>query len=562
MEQTARKSSTALQTEISTANRIFPTLQRIKIFPRYRFLEIALTMNFPKLSIFSYTMKTFFVSFALASISLWSAQNLALPTLHAQSTSVPVNNGNIQSAQKLRLTLEEAVKMGMGYSKTLHTSEMKVKAAEAKVGESGAAMLPSLGVSASYARLSDIPADRQFRFSIDASQFFNFSKVDPALAMDPTVQRVFRAIGQATAPTPLPPGEVPPPAFPIVLDNYSFQANITYPVFTGFRLEAAKSAAEYSAQAASQDLAKDRIETEFSVKNAYWSLYKVRQLQTLTAETIEQVTARLQDAQNLLKNGLLTTNDVLRLQLQLSNAKITKIDADNAARLAALSLNNTLGLPLNTEVELASVIEYKPSEVPDYERSIQTALNARAEVSGTQLRIKAAEEGVRAARGGFLPTLALSGSALEANPNQRFVGRPAEFNFSWQLAAQLSWTVWNWNTTGYQVAQAEAQVAQVEDALSMLKDGIKLEVTQNYLTLQQSREKVAVAQQGVEQANENYRITNEKFKKGLALTSDLTDAETFQLQAKVNYVSSVVDYEIAQARLLKSIGDQPALAGK
>ncbi len=483
------------------------------------------------------------------------------PSLSAQPTT-ETSAATKSGATKLRLTLEEAVKIGMGYSKTLHTSQMKVMAAEAKVGESGAAMLPSVGVSASYARLSDIPADKQFRFSLDASSLFNTNNVDKALLADPSVQKSLQAIKQAATPTPLPEGTYPAPAFPIVLDNYSVQANITYPVFTGFRLEAQKAAAEYNAQAASQDLAKDRIETEFSIKNAYWSLYKVRELKALTSETIEQVTARLGDAQNLLKNGLLTTNDVLRLQLQLSNAKLSNIDADNAARLAALSLNNALGLPLGTEIELASTIEYKPASVPDYEKSIQRALDARAEVSGTQLRIKAGEEGVRAARGGFLPTVAISGSALEANPNQRFTGRPAEFNFSWQLAAQLSWTVWNWNTTGYQVAQAEAQVAQAEDALSMLKDGIKLEVTQNYLTLQQSREKVSVAQQGVEQANENYRITNEKFKKGLALTSDLTDAETFQLQAKVNYISSVVDYEISQARLLKSIGDTPILTGK
>lgn len=508
-------------------------------------------------------MNRFLNSCAYIGISIIASATISLHSTSAYAQQTTETSAATKSGtNKLRLTLDEAVKMGMGYSKTLHTSQMKVIAAEAKVGESGAAMLPSLGVSATYARLSDIPADRQFQFKIDASSFFDFTKVNPALLADPGVQKTLQLIGQATAPSQPSEGAAPSSVFPVILDNYQFQANLTYPVFTGFRLEAQKAAAEYNAQAASQDLVKDRIETEFSIKNAYWSLYKVRELKALTAETIEQVTARLGDAQNLLKNGLLTTNDVLRLQLQLSNAKLSNIDANNAARLAALSLNNALGLPLETEIELASTIEYKPGIVPDYEKSIQRALDSRAEVSGTQLRIKAAEEGVRAARGGYLPTLAISGSALEANPNQRLSWRGAEWNLTWQLAAQLSWTVWNWNTTGYQVAQAEAQAAQVEDALSMLKDGIKLEVTQNYLTLQQSREKVAVAQQGVEQANENYRITNEKFKKGLALTSDLTDAETFQLQAKVNYISSVVDYEISQARLLKSIGDSPIVSGK
>lgn len=456
------------------------------------------------------------------------------------------------SSSPLRLTLEQAVTMGLQASRALHSSEMKVKAAEAKAGESGAALLPSLGVSATYARLSDIPLDKQFRFN--PSGLLDINRVNPQLLADPGVQRSLAALGQAFGAGETANPEQPSTAFPVLLDNYSLQANITYPAFTGFRLEAAKAAADYSAEAAVKDFARERLETEFAVKNAYWSLYKALQLQTLTKETIEQVETRLKEIQTMMKNGMLTSNDMLRVQLQLSNAKLTKIDADNAVRLSRINLNNALGLPLETIVEPVSTLEYKPNNIPDYERAIARALESRPDVSATQLRILAAEEGVRAARGGYLPSLGVSGNFLYANPNQRFIGRPAEWNWSWQIGAQISWTLWNWNTTGYQVAQAEAQAAQANDGLSMLKDGIKLEVTQNYLTLLQAREKVSVAEEAVAQANENYRVTGEKYKKGLALTSELTEAQTLQLQAKTQYASAVVDYEIAQARLAKSIG--------
>ena len=89
----------------------------------------------------------------------------------------------------------------------------------------------------------------------------------------------------------------------------------------------------------------------------------------------------------------------------------------------------------------------------------------------------------------------------------------------------------------------------------LLKDGIALEVTQNYLNQQQSVERIAVARQGVQQAEENYRITDEKFKKGLSLNSDLLDAEVALLQARINVTQSLVDYELAEARLEKAIGD-------
>jgi outer membrane protein len=494
-------------------------------------------------------------SFFLASLNCASG-------LQAQNQTQSGTTSTQNSPARLRLTVEQAIELGMKSSHVLHSSEVKIRAAEARVGESAAAILPSLALVAGYNRLSDIPADRQFRFQLDASSLFNVANVSPALLADPSVQRAFQAIGQATAPTPVPEGTVPPPAFPIILDNYSVQANIVYPVFSGFRLEAAKAAAEYNAQAATADLSRDRLETEFNIRNAYWSLYKAQQLRKLTDESIAQVETRLKEAQNMFKGGMLTTNDVLRLQLQLSNTKISRIDAENAVRLSMLSLNNLLSLPLGTEIELASTTEYKPAQAPEYEQAIARSLEVRPDVNATLLRIKAGEENIRAARGGYLPTLSLVGNALYANPNNRFVGRRAEWNASWAVGAQVSWSVWNWNTTGYQVVQAEAQVAQAEDALIMQKDGIKLEVTQNYLSLQQAREKVAVSQQGVEQADENYRIINQKFKNGAALTSDLTDAVTLQLQTKVSYTTAVVDYEIARARLLKSIGDGEIITGK
>ena len=79
-------------------------------------------------------------------------------------------------------------------------------------------------------------------------------------------------------------------------------------------------------------------------------------------------------------------------------------------------------------------------------------------------------------------------------------------------------------------------------------------MTQNYLNVYQAKERISVSDQSVKQAEENYRVTNEKFKLGVALNSDLLDAEVALLQAKWNHIQALVDYELAQARLTKSVG--------
>jgi outer membrane protein len=88
-----------------------------------------------------------------------------------------------------------------------------------------------------------------------------------------------------------------------------------------------------------------------------------------------------------------------------------------------------------------------------------------------------------------------------------------------------------------------------------MKDGVMLEVTQNYLGVNQSKERRLVAEKGVVQAEENYRITNDKYKKGLTPNSELLDAEVALLQSKLNYAQSLVDYELSMARLSKAIGE-------
>ena len=69
-----------------------------------------------------------------------------------------------------------------------------------------------------------------------------------------------------------------------------------------------------------------------------------------------------------------------------------------------------------------------------------------------------------------------------------------------------------------------------------------------------SKESISVANDNVKQAEENYRVTDQQFKNGLTLNSELLDAEVALLQAKTNYVQSLVDYELAVAQLEKSVG--------
>jgi outer membrane protein TolC len=87
-----------------------------------------------------------------------------------------------------------------------------------------------------------------------------------------------------------------------------------------------------------------------------------------------------------------------------------------------------------------------------------------------------------------------------------------------------------------------------------MKDAVAVEVRQCWLNLRKSREKIPVGRASVAQAEENLRVTTERFKEGVALNADVLDAEVTLLQARTNLTQSLVDMELARARLEKARG--------
>ena len=232
--------------------------------------------------------------------------------------------------------------------------------------------------------------------------------------------------------------------------------------------------------------------------------------------------------------------------------KVTQVETKQGVRLAMMALNSLLGLPLDKEIELVSKVEVVEETLPDAVSQVQKALVVRSELKAMDYNRQAAAAAVKIARAAYFPQLFLVGNYYYSNPNQRVMPIQAKFKDTWDVSLGMSLNLWNWRATAYQVAQATAQLAKVRAVESQLKDMVTLEVQQNYFDLLLNKEKIAVSEQNVKQAEENYRITNERFKAGLTTNSELLDAEVALLQAKVGRTQAFIDYGFYRARYHRS----------
>ena len=414
------------------------------------------------------------------------------------------------------LTLPDAIRIGREKSRTLLISAARIAAAQGKSGAADALLLPALKLEASYKHLSDVPP-----FSIQ------------------------------------PPG-FPKPfvVSPNVLDNYSVRVSLQEPLFTGFRLSSNSRAAGALEEASRLDNLNDEDDVVLLITTAYWALYQTLETQKAMDENVKRLESYVQDSQNLLKAGMATRNDLLKIQVQYNNARLQQIDAANDVQVATMTLNNAMGRPLDTPVTLASVPAVQSSgQAPGQAaQSIAEAFQRRSDIRAMTARVEASRSGVTAARSGWWPQLMLGANYYYSKPNIRYQPALAEFKDSWDVGLTLQFDVWNWGLAGHETEQAEAALHQNEVQLDQMKENIALDVRRQSLAVTRAREKVTVASTSVEQAEENLRSMSDKFKNGLATSSDLLDADFAQLQARTTLTGALVERELADARLRRAIG--------
>lgn len=417
------------------------------------------------------------------------------------------------------LTLQDAMKIGLQNSKSLKISELSVLAARAKYRAVNASRWASLSFKGGYTRLSTVP---------------------PFLLTIPNNIPMFGGQSFTVSQN--------------VYNVYNTELSVQQPIFTGFRLLNSAKAAEDNAKASAYDAAANKSDLKVQIAEAYWGLYEAKEAAEVMKENLDRTRSHYEQAKNMMNQGMLTQSDVLSAKVQVSNSQLSLLNAQNNVRLATVSLNNVLGVPLTTSYDITSTPQTGDTTLPNITQLLKTAIEERPELRSLNLKAKAADAAVRVAWGEYLPTVSIFGDYYYQRPNQRIQPALNAFRGTWDAGVVLSLPIWNWGATGDNVAQARVQREQADLAKQQMADAVYLEVTQSYLNFKQARDRIAVAKETVNDAEESYRISDQKFKVGLVTNTDLMDAEMALLQAKLNYTQALTGLEIARINLEKATG--------
>ena len=324
--------------------------------------------------------------------------------------------------------------------------------------------------------------------------------------------------------------------------------NLSLPIYAGGKIRYGIESAKYLEKAASLDVEKDRENVILNTINAYVNLYKANVTVGVIKDNLAQ--SRHQDSvfSRLEENGLLARNDLLKSELQTSNIELTLLDAENNLKIANVNMDLMIGLPETTMIQ-TDVTEFdkqfSEKTIDEYE---QLALQNRKDVQALSFRRKAATSGIAIAKAEQYPTVALTGGYIAANiphlltiTNAVNVGIGLQYNLSfWKSKAQI--------------AEARSKEKELIADQAQLVDGIRLHINQDFENYLLSKRKTDVYKKAVVQAEENYRITKNKYDNALVNTSDLLEANVSVLQSKINLAVAKADVLLAYSKLLESSG--------
>ncbi len=337
-------------------------------------------------------------------------------------------------------------------------------------------------------------------------------------------------------------------------NNYQWKATVTQPIFTGYALTSAHELAKLGIDQSNVDLELEKLDLALQVKEAYFNILKAEKAVGVAKSAVESLESHLAVAKNFYDVGMIPVNDMLKAEVELANAQHNYIKTQNDARLAKVSFNVLLSRSVDESFQVEDILRYAAEE-PDFDASLGKALNARPEIKALDLADSQIDQQIRLAKSSYYPNAAFSYSYIKAGDTPAVSGSDFQKANSWQATLGLSWTIWDWDKTKSSVRQVESQKKQLSQTRKTLEDGIRLQLKKAILGLKEAEEKIPTAKKAVDQAEENLRVSEERYKAQVTTSTEVLDAQTLLSQARMNYYSALYDHNLAKAGLLRAVGE-------
>ena len=342
--------------------------------------------------------------------------------------------------------------------------------------------------------------------------------------------------------------------------TYMAGLSLTQPVYTGGRINAGKRMAKIGEEVAGEQLRMTRMEIIVEVCNSYWSYVAIGEKVKMLESYVAQMDTLYDQVSTAVKAGMATENDLLRVEAERSNIRYQLQKASNGKDMCRMSLCRLTGADPGTAIEAADTVI-----ATCVVQNLATGIEKRPELKMLQGQVGVVEQQLRMARADILPTIGSSiGYTYFGNIKMNgytdagggtMVPYSKEFREGMGTAMlSISIPVFHWGEGRKKVRKARFELENAQLELEKNRKLLSLEAEQAASNLEESVFMIETAIAGVKHADENLRVTRNRYGAAMATLAELLDSQSQWQQAKSNLIEAKTQYKIYETQYLRATG--------
>lgn len=315
-----------------------------------------------------------------------------------------------------------------------------------------------------------------------------------------------------------------------------------------YNLRTAKSQIE----AAEANRVAVKYDVALNVKEQYYAVLAAIESEEAAQVQMEQANVQFKTSIAKVRAGVATRSDSLRGVIQVGNAQLALITAQNNKEAGDAALTRLVGSEVPVTAD-PSLMRENMAALPDSAELAALAKNSPT-VQQAQANLDAAQESRKASKATYLPSLTASYSRSGSGTDPRFGLGIDPFSYNGRLSFSLSYPVFNNFQREELVVRAKVAEVNAQASLRDAQLGAQQSLTQNIGTLRSASQRVAVQVASVAAAVEDVRVQQQRYNIGASTLLDLITSQAALAQARQALIQARYDYRIARAQLEALIG--------
>ena len=305
-------------------------------------------------------------------------------------------------------------------------------------------------------------------------------------------------------------------------DNYSFQVQVTQPLYRGGAIGIALRAARLFSYLSDERVRGTAQSVVYQVAQAYYDTALAERLIEVQQAALESAEANQEDVRLSRLHGFATEYDVVRARVDVANVEAELLEQTNRRDLARIRLLRGMGASQQSSVELTTAISYEKAE-PDFFDAVRTAFQTRPEIYQAALNLDLQQEALNEAYTHYLPNVDAYYRNLWSRPEPR--QNRVEWGRQWQAGVMITWPLFDGLAREGRIIQQKALLRQAGILLSDSEEQAIQEISNALLELQNADELVRLQELNVGRAERALELVRAGYREGVNTQLEVLDAQ-------------------------------------